>query len=80
MRTQHFFLKPVLLNHDLEVDVNVLSTSQVVRFLLFLLSFEVLHLLATLLALLLNALQLLHGISLSSTFHLIKYSNTNSMS
>ena len=64
MRRKYFLLEPALVNHDFEVNVDVLPTCQVVCLLLLLLLLHVLHLDASLLPLLLNALNFVQRIAL----------------
>jgi hypothetical protein len=66
MRLKHFFSEPVLIDHDLEIDVHIFPRGLVVGFLFFLFPFEILHLDPTLFSLLLNFLELVHWVPFAS--------------
>lgn len=63
MRLEHLVLKAVLVDHHLEVDIDVLAASQVGCLLLFFLLLHDFHLQPTLFPLLLQLLYLIEGVS-----------------
>ena len=64
MLRQHFLVESVLFDHDLKVNVDVFSTSQVVGFFLLLLTLQILHLYPPLFSLLLDSLYFVQRIRL----------------
>ena len=67
---QDLFAKPVFLNHDLKIDVDIFATGLIVGLLFLLLSLQVLHLDPPLFPFLLYPFDLVKRVCLCSSFHL----------
>ena len=63
MGRQHFVFEAILVDHDFEVDVDVLAAGGVVGFLLLLFALEVLHLDPAFFSFLLDSLDLVERVS-----------------
>jgi hypothetical protein len=62
MRLEYFVLEPVLIDHDFEVNIDVLTPFKVDSLFLLLLFFHLFHLLTSLFTLLLQLLNFVKGV------------------